>query len=132
MAYCFECECMVRGYHKYKDVWEAEVGTHLQCQRETGNPHDIYAIAVLKSGVIVGHVPKKISSTCSLFLRRGGAIHCTVTGAKLYSADLEQGGLKFHVYRSLYVTMRSSSVYWIKHRNWLVMLYPKTKYDLLT
>ena len=59
MADFFECECMVRGYHKYNDVWEAEVGTTLQCQRETGNPHDIYAVAVLKSGVIVGHVPKK-------------------------------------------------------------------------
>ena len=29
MADFFECECMVRGYHKYKDVWEAEVGTTL-------------------------------------------------------------------------------------------------------
>ena len=84
--------------HKYKDVWEAEVGTTLQCQRETGNLQDIYVVAVLKSGVIVGHVPKKISFTCSFFLRRGGAIHCTVTGAKRYSADLEQGGLEFHVF----------------------------------
>ena len=84
--------------HKYKDVWEAEVGTTLQCQNETGNSQDIYVVAVLKSGVIVGHVPKKISFTCSFFLRRGGAIHCTVTGAKRYSADLEQGGLEFHVF----------------------------------
>ena len=69
MADFFEYECMVRGYHKYKDVSEAEVGTTLQCQRETGNPHDIYAVAVLKSGVIVGHIlKKKKSSTCSLFL----------------------------------------------------------------
>ena len=44
--------------------------------------------------VIVGHIPKKISPTFSLFLRRGGAIHCTVTGAKRYSADIEQGGLE--------------------------------------
>ena len=85
---------MVRGNHKYKDVWEAEVGTTLQCQRETADPHDIYAVAVLKSGVIVGHGLKKISSTCSLFLQSGGAIHCTVTGAKRYSADVEQGGLE--------------------------------------
>ena len=49
---------------------------------------------LLKSGVIVGHIPKKISATFSLFLRRGGAIHCTATGAKRYSADLEQGGLE--------------------------------------
>ena len=50
-----------------KDVWEAEVGTTLQCQRETGNSHDIYAVAVLKSGVIVGHVPKKYSPLAHCF-----------------------------------------------------------------
>ena len=62
MADFFECECMVRGYHKYKDVWEAEFGITLQCQWETGNPHDIYAVAVLKSGVIpekINFVPNK-------------------------------------------------------------------------
>ena len=60
---------MVRGYHKYKDIWEAEVGENLVCERETGNVHDLYAVSVIKSGVVVGHVPRKISSTCSLFLR---------------------------------------------------------------
>ena len=29
-----------------------------------------------------------------MFLRRGGAIRCTVTGARRYSADLQQGGLE--------------------------------------
>ena len=33
------------------------------------------------------------SPLCSLFLRRGGAVHCRVTGVKHYSADLEQEGL---------------------------------------
>ncbi len=59
-----------------------------------GNTQDIYAVAVLKSGVVVGHLPRKISSICSLFLRCGGRIHCTVTAARRYSADLEQGGLE--------------------------------------
>ena len=31
---------------------------------------------------------------CSLFLRRGGTIGCTVTGQRKYSADLPQGGLE--------------------------------------
>lgn len=62
--------------------------------KKTGNPHDIFAISVMKSGVIVGNVPKKISSICSLFLQRRGAIHCGVTGARFYSADLVQGGLE--------------------------------------
>ena len=83
----------VRGYHIYKDIWEATLGENLECQRESGNIHDIYAVAVLKSGLVVGHVPKRISSICSLFLR-AGSIHCIVSGAKRYSADLEQGGLE--------------------------------------
>lgn len=94
MSSSFEVEAMVRGYHIYNDIWDASLGEHLQCGRETGNPQDIYAVAVLKSGVVVGHVPRKISSICSVFLRRGGVIHCIVTAARRYSADLEQGGLE--------------------------------------
>jgi len=40
-------------------------------------------------------VPRRISSTCSLFLRHGGAIPCKITDPKKrYSRDLEQGGLE--------------------------------------
>ena len=41
----------------------------------------------------VCHLPKKIS-VCSLFLRRGGLIWCTVSGSRRYSSDLEQDGLE--------------------------------------
>ena len=88
-----EVKAMVRGYHIYKDIWEATLEENLECQRESGKIHDIYAVAVLKSGLVVGHVPKRISSICS-FLRHGGSIHCILSGAKRYSADLEQGGLE--------------------------------------
>ena len=57
----------VRGYHIYKDVWEAALGQLLPCQREPGNIHDPYAVAVVETGVvtrIVGHVPRAISSVC--------------------------------------------------------------------
>ena len=47
-----------------------------------------------KSATIVGHLPKRISSTCSLFLRMGESISCEVTGPKQYSVDLIQGGLE--------------------------------------
>jgi len=30
---------------------------------------------------------------CSLYIRRGGEIHCRMTGSRCFSADLEQGGL---------------------------------------
>jgi len=48
----------VRGYHVYKDVWEAALGQLLPCQRQPGNTHDPYAVAVVETGVatqIVGH-----------------------------------------------------------------------------
>ena len=51
------------------------------------------AVAVLKSGIIIGHLPRKISTLCSIFLRRGGSIHC-VTGRRRYSSDLPQGGME--------------------------------------
>ena len=71
----------------------------LQCSREVGNAHDPYAVKVMKAGTraetMVGHLPKKTSSTCSLFIRTGGTIDCEVTDPnRKYSRDLPQGGLE--------------------------------------
>ena len=51
-------------------------------------------VAVVKANITVGHVPRKISSVCSIFLRRGGSITCQVTGRRRFSEDLSQGGLE--------------------------------------
>ena len=91
--------CSVRGYHVYKDVWDASVGEDLKCQRELSNPKDRYAIVVLRDGTIVGHLPEKISLPCSLFVRRGGTTLCRVTGRRRYTADLLQGGLEIPNFR---------------------------------
>lgn len=61
----------------YKEVWEAGVGEVLTCEREPDNASDRYAVAVKKEGTIVGHLPRKLTRVCSLFLRRGGIIECT-------------------------------------------------------
>ena len=87
-------ECCVRGYHVYKDTWNATIGEELECNPEAGNRADRYAVAVIKAGNIVGHVPKRISRYCSLFIRRGGTIRCLVTSGRQYSNDLPQGGLE--------------------------------------
>ena len=60
MADYFEVEAMVRVYHQYREIWGAEVGEQLEFRRENSDPHDIFAVAILKSGVVVGHVPKKL------------------------------------------------------------------------
>ena len=87
-------ESCVRGYHAYKDIWEASVGEELPCQREIGNRADPFAVAVIKSGQTVGHIPRRISSVCSFFLRRNGVITIRTTERRRFSADLPQGGLE--------------------------------------
>ena len=84
----------IRGYHIYKEIWTAAIGEVLPCEREPTNPEDRYAVAVKKDDIIVGHLPRKVSRICTLFLRRGGSITCTVAGSRRYSQDLPQGGLE--------------------------------------
>lgn len=90
----FPIPSSVRGYHVYKDVWKATIGEKLPCWRELNNRHDPFAVAVLRNETTVGHAPRAISAICSSFLRRGGSIHCTVTGKRNYSKDLPQGGVE--------------------------------------
>ena len=92
----FSLDSMGRGYHIYRTVWEAAVGEELECVREVGNRSDPYIVAVIKpqNELTIRHLPRKISSLCSMFLQRGGIISCTVTGEKRYSRDLPQGGLE--------------------------------------
>lgn len=89
-----ERDCCIRGYHIYESVWHAAVGESLSCVREPTNEHDLYAVAVMKSGQVIGHLPRKVNRVCSIFLRRGGSISCIVLGGRRYSADLPQGGLE--------------------------------------
>ena len=85
-SYSFSLEAMVRGYHVHCSIWEALLNEVLHCSRDTSNTKDPYAVSVIKSGTgVFGHVPKKISTACSIFIRRGGSITCKVTGSRRYS-----------------------------------------------
>ena len=95
----FSVESMIRGYHEYQSIWEnPSIGESLICEREIGNCYDTHAVAIKKTieGDIktAGHVPRKISAICSIFIRRGGSIVCLVNGSRRYSSDLPQGGLE--------------------------------------
>ena len=48
----------VRGHHIYKRAWTPVTGEVLSCERETGNTEYRYAVAMLRRGAVVGHVPK--------------------------------------------------------------------------
>lgn len=84
----------IRGYHVYKSVWNASIGDKLHCIREPGNNMDRYVIAVMEGTSVVGHLPRKISHLCSLFIKKGGKITCEVTGSRRFSSDLPRGGLE--------------------------------------
>ena len=45
-------------------MWAAVVGEELVRRRERGNFHDVYAVAVMKDGVVVGHLARKILPIC--------------------------------------------------------------------
>ena len=64
----------IRGFHIYGDTWTPSVGEILICERESGNASDLYAMAIKKGSEVVGHVPRKMSAACSLFLQLGGAL----------------------------------------------------------
>ena len=57
----------------------ASAGAVLECERESRNSKDPYAVAVQKDGLTVRHVPRTISCLCSVFAQRGSSIVCTTT-----------------------------------------------------
>jgi len=77
--FVFGVESMIHGYHEYQMIWNNPlIGEELPCERKPGNSHDPYAVAVKKEiggrNQIVGHVPRRLSTICSLFIRKGGLL----------------------------------------------------------
>lgn len=98
---------MIQGYHEYKSICENHSGSdELSSEYEIGNVHDTHAVAIKKDHAVaikkdisgkattVGHIPRKISLICSIFIRCGGMILCTVNGHRHYSSDLLQDSLE--------------------------------------
>ena len=71
----------------------------------------------------MGHVPRTISTVCSLFLRRGGgSIECQINGNRRYSRDLPQGGLEI----PCVLTFRGGSILTITKVQKLIRQVPST------
>lgn len=69
-------------------------GKKLSCKREMENEKDRYVVVVTQRSTMVGHVPRKISGACWLFLLQRGSIDCVIIGAWCNSSDLPKGGLE--------------------------------------
>ena len=79
----FERVCCICGYHLHQEAWEAAVGEELDCEREPNSAHDGYAVAVKRRGVVIDHLPRKLSRLCLLVL--GLEIHQNQHGRLLHS-----------------------------------------------
>ena len=64
-----------------------------RCLPATGNHTTGKTCSLYEDATLVGRVPRKFSCVFLLFLRRGGRITPQVTGSRLQSSDLLQGGL---------------------------------------
>ena len=51
-AISFQYNLVMRGYHIYKEIWEASHGETFNCVRETGNRFDPFAVAVITKNFI--------------------------------------------------------------------------------
>ncbi len=58
----FSIEWCIRGCHVYKAIWDAAMGEELPCEREPANLADVCAVAVIKDGQCVGHIPQNVNN----------------------------------------------------------------------
>ena len=96
------------------------LGEELECRRETDS--DLYAVAVLKTAAIVGHLEEFQPPVLSFFtVMDGSSIRCAITGSRRYSTDLPQGGLsvsKHSLQQALHVFISRD---WIQ--DWILLLW---------
>ena len=82
-------------YTRLQELLDLNIGRTLVCKTEPENPRVVYAVAVMVNSIKVGHVPRKSSAACSLFLHwNGSTFYSTITGKRWCSEDLSQGGLE--------------------------------------
>ena len=91
--YEFYLESSIRGYHAYfKNLMETiTVGDILECEIDSNNPHDQYAIVVRTfRDETVGHVPIELSEIFWKFLSNYGEIEAECIGHR-YNAGGGKG-----------------------------------------
>ena len=80
-ANSFSFNSYARGYHAYMKIWNPVDGAVLVCTRETEDPHDNYAVCIIRNLYVVDHVPLGLSKTFSNFLSLPvSTMLCIVTG----------------------------------------------------
>ena len=95
--------CGLRGYHVYMTSWTPTLGDRMPAIHESGNTHDLYAIAARKRlpGTLmestVGHLPKEISRITRYIMLYGALFSVKVVDTHRRRSPLVQGGLEIPV-----------------------------------
>ena len=76
----FQFSSYITGYYHYRHRWTPHIDEELPYVHEVDNIYDEYAIAVMKDGMIVGHVPRAISKEFYNLLKSGGFVKSKVIG----------------------------------------------------
>ena len=80
----FQCASFVRGHHVYHTSWTPWTGEVLVLKIEVHNEHDHFALAIIKDGEVIGHVPHVLNKVVDFFLKRDGNVaFCEVTGQRI-------------------------------------------------
>ena len=84
----------VRGYHVYQDIWTPVLDEQFNCQQDTDNEHDRYAVKITRTteDEVHGHLPREISKVSYFFLAHDGTIMGKVTSTRRYCK--ERGGME--------------------------------------
>ena len=85
----FLYESVIHGHHVYKRILAPTAAEILSVNFDPAIKHNRFAIAVLKAGTFVGHVPQEVSRIFYFFLMNGGKVMSEVTGRRKYGKGLE-------------------------------------------
>ena len=104
-SFMITLESYIRGHHVYHTVWTPIINKSYPSRESY---YDRFAVAVLKGGEVVGHVPRTLSKTNSFFLRYDdNMVFCEVTGEQVNQLGVEVPCVyKFYGCRSLITKQR--------------------------
>jgi len=85
----YNINSVVQGHHVYKTGWMPLIGEQLYLEKESRNPHDDFAVVVIKDHQIVGHIPEEFLRITWHFISHGGSLSCHITGRRKKGKVLE-------------------------------------------
>ena len=89
--------CAIRGYHVYRHVWQPKENETLQCDHESDNDYDLFAIKTYRDAEfhsqLVGHLPLEFLRFTKFLLDHGATINATLSSTHHGRSPLVQGGL---------------------------------------